>query len=454
MGADTGRLYICIDLKSFYASVECADRWLDPFTTNLVVADPTRTEKTICLAVTPALKEHGVRNRCRVFEIPSGITYYIIQPRMRHYMEKSAEIYSIYLQFVSKEDVHVYSIDECFIDVTPYLSLYHVSARQFARMLIDEVFKRTRITATAGIGTNLFLCKVALDIAAKHAEDGIGFIDEKVFRQTIWDHRPITDIWNIGPGIAQRLLKYGVRDLHGVALMPPQTLYDEFGANAEFLIDHSHGVEPCTIAEIHAYRPKSNSLSNGQVLACSYSFDEALIIVREMLEDSILELAQRGSAATSIGIHVGYEKKKGTRDAFGNQKEPAKSSYRFVEEHGTRIMRGSGASDCSNATRKLPKASNSLSELWPRFEALYRELADPSRRVRRLSITLGGLINERLIPLDLFSDAELESKEKELVKAQLSIKSRFGKNAVFKAGNLRDKSTALERNRQIGGHHE
>lgn len=455
MGADTGRIYICIDLKSFYASVECADRRLDPFLTNLVVADPTRTEKTICLAVTPALKKQGVRNRCRLFEIPSSLTYYVIQPRMRHYMEKSAQIYSIYLRFVSKDDIHIYSVDECFIDVTPYLALYQVSARQFARSLIDEVFRETRITATAGIGTNLFLCKVALDISAKHAEDGIGYIDEEVFYRTIWDHRPITDIWNIGPGIARRLLKYGVRDLHGIALMPRQVLYKEFGVNAELLIDHSHGIEPCTIPQIRAYRPKSSSLNNGQVLACSYSADEALIIAREMCEESVLELVQKRLAAGSIGVYIGYGKQQALKPGALSDKNSTTShqSY-FIGEHSKRATGPSPKSEYGSASRKLSRASNSLAELWPQLKALYWQTVAPSRDIRRISITFGNLIDENLVPLDLFSSAEDETKEKSLARTQLSIKNRFGKNAVFKAGSLREKATALERNQQIGGHHE
>ncbi len=311
MRADTGRTYICIDLKSFYASVECAERGLDPFTTNLVVADPERTEKTICLAITPAMKELGIRNRCRLFEIPAGIDYLVIKPRMRHYMEVSAQIYSIYLRFIAPEDIHVYSIDECFIDATPYLGLYGKTARQIARMLMDEVFAETRITATAGIGTNLFLCKLALDITAKHVEDGIGFLDEDAFRRTIWNHRPITDIWNIGPGIANRLLKYGVKDLEGVARMPPSILYEEFGVNAEFLIDHANGIEPCTIAQIHAYEPQGSSITNGQVLSSDYSFEEGLVVLREMVEASVLELVEKHLVTDQLALYVGYARERG-----------------------------------------------------------------------------------------------------------------------------------------------
>ena len=284
------RTYVCIDLKSFYASVECVDRGLDPLTANLVVADPDRTEKTICLAITPSMKALGLSSRCRVFEIPENVDYVMAKPRMQRYMEASADIYSIYLRFVSPEDVHPYSIDECFIDATPYLSLYRTSAREFAVMLMEAVLAETGVRATAGVGPNLFLAKVALDITAKHARDCIGFLDQAEFERTIQTHRPITDIWNIGPGIARRLAKYAVYDLRGVCEMSEATLYREFGVNAEYLIDHAHGVEPCTIADIHAYEPSGHSLGNGQVLPCDYSFEEARDVLREMVDQLVLDL--------------------------------------------------------------------------------------------------------------------------------------------------------------------
>ena len=253
------KTYLCIDLKTFYASVECIDRGLDPFLTKLVVADPTRGDTTICLAISPAMKALGVRNRCRIFEIPRGIEYIKAMPRMRRYMEVSARIYGIYLRYVSPDDIHPYSIDECFIDATPYLKLYDIDARSFAEKLMSEVRRDTGVCATAGIGPNLFLAKVALDITAKHVADNIGVLDEESFRAQIWPHRPITDIWGIGPGIAARLAKYHVYDLMGVAALDEQILYREFGVNAEYLIDHAFGREPTTIAEIQAYRPAASS---------------------------------------------------------------------------------------------------------------------------------------------------------------------------------------------------
>lgn len=300
------RTYICIDLKTFYASVECAARGLDPFTQNLVVADTSRGRTTICLAISPAMKKLGIRNRCRLFEIPQNIDYIAAPPRMRHYMEISARIYGIYLEYVSPLDVHVYSIDECFIDATSYLSLYGLTAREFADELRGAVLARTGITATAGIGPNLFLAKVALDITAKHEDDGIGELDEERFRQDIWRHRPITDIWGIGPGTAERLAKYRVYDLMGVAALDSRILYREFGVNAEYLIDHAHGIEPCTIAEIQAYRPQATSMVNGQVLSRNYSYDEALTVLREMVDASVLELVERSVVASSISLYVGY----------------------------------------------------------------------------------------------------------------------------------------------------
>ena len=307
------RTYVCIDLKSFYASVECVDRGLDPLTANLVVADPDRTEKTICLAITPSMKALGLSSRCRVFEIPESVDYVMAKPRMQRYMEASADIYSIYLRFVSPEDVHPYSIDECFIDATPYLSLYRTSAREFAVMLMEAVLAETGVRATAGVGPNLFLAKVALDITAKHAEDCIGFLDQAEFERTIQTHRPITDIWNIGPGVARRLAKYAVYDLRGVCEMSEATLYREFGVNAEYLIDHAHGVEPCTIADIHAYEPSGHSLGNGQVLPCDYSFEEARDVLKEMVDQLVLDLVEKRLVAGSISLYVGYAKGPGER---------------------------------------------------------------------------------------------------------------------------------------------
>ena len=276
------RAYMAIDLKSFYASVECADRGLDPFTTDLVVADPTRSPNTICLAITPSLKAKGVRNRCRIREIPQGIPYITAMPRMHRYMEVSAQVYAIYLRYVSSQDAWPYSVDEAFLDVTSYQALYGLDVRALARRIITAVREETGVSATAGIGPNMFLCKVALDLMAKHAADGIGQLDEKTFRRNVWFHHPITDIWGIGPGIARRLARADVHDLAGICATDPTWLRGEFGRNAEWLIDHAWGLEPCTIADARNYVPKAHSLSNGQVLMRDYGFDEARIVLREM----------------------------------------------------------------------------------------------------------------------------------------------------------------------------
>ena len=285
------------------------ERGLDPFKTNLVVADATRGRGAICLAITPAMKNKGVKNRCRLFEIPQAMEYIIAKPRMKYYMDYSAHIYSVYLKYISSEDIYVYSIDECFFDVTSYLDLYDKTPREMAKMLMDAVYLETGIAASAGIGTNLFFAKVALDITAKHSKDRIGYLNEEEFKKKIWHHRPITDIWNVGSGIAKRLEKYGIYDLYGVAQADEKKLYKEFGVNAEFLIDHSKGFEPCTIAEIKAYTPETNSLSNSQILFEDYDFDSALLALKEMVDLIVLEMLGRGLKTNSISLEVRYSGK-------------------------------------------------------------------------------------------------------------------------------------------------
>ncbi|HIY84676.1 Y-family DNA polymerase [Rubneribacter sp.] len=440
------RTYLCIDLKSFYASVECADRGLDPFSANLVVADPDRTEKTICLAVSPALKALGLPGRCRVFDIPAGTDYIMARPRMRRYMEVSADIYSIYLRYVSSEDIHPYSIDECFIDATPYLSLYRVGAREFASMLMGAVRAETGVVAAAGIGPNLFLAKVALDIAAKHADDGIGVVDQAEFERTIQRHRPITDIWNIGPGIARRLAKYGVRDLRGVCELDERELYREFGVNAEYLIDHAHGVEPCTIADIRAYEPDAHSLMNGQVLPCGYTREEARDVLREMVDQLVLELVEKRLVAGSISLYVGYEKGEAdrAREAAGEW---------FDGGHGRRRASGRRGLPHTGGSRKQPDRTNSLAKLLPRVLALYDETTRADAPVRRINVGFGGVVPEELAAADLFADEAAEAEERRLQEAVLAVKGKFGKNALLRGTSLKEKSTARERNEQIGGHH-
>lgn len=464
------RSYICIDLKTFYASVECADRGRDPFTTNLVVADPDRGPSTICLAISPAMKSLGVRNRCRVFDIPRDIDYIMARPRMRHYMEVSARIYGIYLEYISPEDIHVYSIDECFIDATPYLALYRTDARSLAKRLMDAVRERTGICATAGIGPNLFLAKVALDITAKHVADGIGELDEESFRRKIWPHRPITDIWGIGPGIAARLARYNVYDLMGVAALREDILYRELGVNAEYLIDHAHGREPCTIAQIHAYKPAATSAVNGQVLSRDYGYEEARTVMREMVDASALDLVDRGVVASQISLYVGYG-----RGAAPNPRvpqgciDPARHSavddtaligrrgggaaaiQLFTGEHGTRAV--SRRYDHAGGQRRLSERTNSFRRLMPLFDGLFAETVDPSRAIRRVQIGFGDLVPEELSSYTLFTDVEAEEEERRLQRAVLAVKEKYGKNSLLKGTSYKQGATGRERNEQVGGHH-
>ena len=440
------RAYLCIDLKCFYASVECVDRGRDPFEHRLVVADPSRGRKTICLAISPAMKALGVRNRCRVFEIPDGIDYEMARPRMRHYMEVSADIYARYLRYFSPEDIHVYSIDEVFIDVAPYLALYGKTARELAIELVDMVRRETGICATAGIGTNLFLAKVALDVTAKHAPDNIGELDEERYKCLIWPHRPITDIWSIGPGIARRLAEMGAHDMGGVALLPERALYDEFGINAELLIDHAWGIEPCTMAEIHAYRPKAHSMGSGQVLMRDYTSDEARVVLREMVDNLALELVDKALVCGHVSLFVGYAHERGPAD----EKDAATET--FTGEHGTRVVgrRGEGA----NASRKLAEATSSREALTAAFLALFSEIVDPNRSVRRVNISVGELVPEEYAELTLFSDPAADTAEKSLARATMAVKRRFGKNALLRGISYRPEATGRERNEQVGGHHE
>ena len=483
------RTYICIDLKTFYASVECADRGRDPFTTNLVVADPDRGPSTICLAISPAMKRLGIRNRCRVFEIPQGIDYIMARPRMRHYMEVSASIYGIYLEYVSPADIHVYSIDECFIDATGYLRLYGTTPRAFARELMDAVRARTGIWATAGIGTNLFLAKVALDITAKHVEDGIGELDEESFRRQIWRHRPITDIWGIGPGIARRLAKYRVEDLMGVAALREDILYREFGVNAEYLIDHAHGREPCTIADIHAYRPSATSQMNGQVLSRDYAPADARTVLREMVDASVLDLVAKGAVASGFSLYVGYGR--GAAPAAGEVPtcvDPTRHSAAddtvmlerrarvarewtgeevgglvdgagvgalggagAVGEHGRRAARG--AFGHAGGQRRLPGRTNSFRKIWAEVSRLFDETVDPRRAVRRLSVGFTDLVPEDMAELDLFTDVAAEEDERRLARTVNAVKGRYGKNALLRGTSFKPGATGRERNEQVGGHH-
>ena len=418
------RTYICIDLKSFYASVECVERGLNPMTTNLVVADPERSDKTICLAVSPSMKALGVKNRCRVFEIPKNIDYIMAPPRMQKYVDYAADIYGVYLDYISPDDIYVYSIDEAFIDVTPYLGLYRRDGKEMAVMLMEKIWEEVGVRATAGVGTNLYLTKIALDITAKHAADFIGVLDEKTYLETLWDHRPITDFWRIGPGTAKKLARYGIYDQRGIAHADEDFMYKTFGVDAELMIDHAWGREPVTIADIKAYKPKNNSICSGQVLMRDYAFDEGRIVAKEMAESLCLSLVRGDSVCSNISMFAGYANHLGVEPAFGSV--------------------------------SFNPPTNSRAIIVPEIAALYDRLIDPELKIRRFMFSCNNVTHDAgSLQLSFFDTPEvLEAKEEEntLQKTVLSIKDKYGKNAMFKGLDLSEAATTRERNKQIGGH--
>lgn len=431
------RQYLCIDLKSFYASVECVDRGWDPLTTDLVVADSSRTEKTICLAVSPSLKAKGVRNRCRVFEVPKHLRYEMAPPRMARYIEVSAEIYGIYLQWMSKDDIHVYSIDEAFFDVTPYLSLYGMNARELGERIRADVVAKTGIPATCGIGSNLFLAKVALDITAKHSPDFIGELTEESYKATLWNHRPITDFWRVGHGTARRLAELGIHTMGQLAMAPPDPLYEVFGIDAEILIDHAWGVEPVCMEHIKAYRPQTHCLANAQVLAGNYEAEDARIILKEMVDAVVLELIERQSIASSVVVWVSYgltQEERASMRAAGN------------------VHYWGGPSD--GGSRRFVTPTDSLRQIRDAALAIYDECVSTTRGVHHLSVTLDGVMDAQApgVQMDLFANVEELERERKRQLAVSAIKEKFGKNALLKGIDLLPVATARERNQQIGGH--
>ena len=491
------RTYIAIDLKSFYASVECVDRGLDPLATNLVVADKSRTDKTICLAVTPSLKQYGIGGRARLFEVVQrvrqvnnerrklapywqfvgesaddnelkanpelAVTYHVAPPRMAHYIDYSARIFRIYMKYVAPEDIHVYSIDEVFIEATNYLKLYKITAHELARRMIGHVLRETGITATAGIGPNLYLCKVAMDIVAKHIpadKDGVRIaeLDEMSYRQQLWSHRPLTDFWRVGRGIARKLEACGMQTMGDVArcsLTQEGLLYKLFGVNAELLIDHAWGWEPCTLAAIKAYRPQSNSFSSGQVLSEPYSFPKARVVMREMADAMALKLVSLHMVAHQIGIFVNY-------DAASLKQ----SNY---DVNVTKDYYGRPAPKPAHGGILLSHPTSSARLITGATIALFDQKVDPRLLVRRLTITAGQVVDETSVTttpaeqLDMFTDYESLTrqreaeqsaldKERRMQEAVLSIKRKFNKNAIFKGMDLEEGATARERNAQIGGH--
>ncbi len=500
--------YVAIDLKSFYASVECRERGLDPLTTNLVVADPERTEKTICLAVTPALRAYGISGRARLFEVvervravnaerlrraPGGrftgsssdaaelashpeyaLDYIVATPRMAYYLEYSSQIYEIYLNYIAPEDMHVYSIDEVFMDVSTYLHTYRKTPRELATEMIRSVYRETGITATAGIGTNLYLCKIAMDILAKHARpdaDGIRIaeLDERSYRQKLWTHRPLTDFWRVGPGYVRKLQEQGMYTMGDIArcsigkpddYYSEELLYKMFGVNAELLIDHAWGWEPCTIPEIKAYKPESNSIVSGQVLQYPYEYEKARMVVREMTDLLALDLVDKGLVTDQLVLTVGYD--------IENLTDPERRNrYRgevTVDRYGRRVPKH------AHGTANLERQTASSSILIQAILDLCDRILNKELLVRRITVTANHLIQEEKVQkkesyeqLSLFTDYAAENKEKEqeeamlekekrLQQAMLDIKKKYGKNAILKGSNLQEGATAQHRNSQIGGH--
>ena len=449
----TDRTYIAIDLKSFYASAECVARGLDPLTTNLVVADPTRTDKTICLAVSPSLKAYGIPGRARLFEVHeklkgTNVQFITAPPRMSYYIEVSSKIYGIYLRFIAPEDIHVYSIDEVFIDATEYLRLYKTTAHDLAMRLVREVLKETGITATAGIGPNMYLSKVAMDVEAKHREadkDGVRMaeLDEMSYRQKYWSHRPMTDFWRIGRGTVARLERMGLYTLGDVArrsLTDEESLYREFGVNAELLIDHAWGWEPCTMADIKGYRPGASSLSSGQVLMRPYKAREAALIVREMTDLLALDLVEKKLVTDQLVLHIGYENK--VRQGYGGQ---------MVSD-----WYGRPTPKPAHGSVNLPGFTSSTALIMKAAMDLFERIVDPSLEVRRVYVVASHILPEERadgLQLGLFDeqpvDLEKERRQQEVI---LEIRRKFGKNAILKGMNFEEGATTRERNNQIGGH--
>ncbi len=414
------KFYLCIDLKSFYASIECVERGLNPMTTNLVVADMERTDKTICLAITPAMKQLGISNRCRVFEIPSNVPYIVAPPRMKRYIEYAAEIYAIYLQYISKDDIHVYSIDEAFLDVTNYLSLYHTDALSLGRRIMNNIYQSLGIPASCGAGTNLYLTKIALDITAKHSPDFTGFLDEHTYRSSLWTHTPLTDFWRIGNGIAKKLHSLGIYTMKDIAHADENLLYSAFGIDAELLIDHAWGIEPTTIKDIKCYKPQNHSITSGQVLMHDYNFEDGKLIIKEMADLICLELLSQDLITGSITLHVGYSNR-----------------FNAAPAHGTTT---------------LDMETNSDFIIIPALSGLYEDIVNPNLSIRKINITCNNVKPEEYLQYPFFVDIEKLEKNRQLQKAVLEIKNKYGKNAVLKAMNLQENAMTIERNKQIGGH--
>lgn len=459
MCSEWEKTYIAIDLKSFYASVECVERGLDPLTTNLVVADAERTEKTICLAVTPSLKAYGLSGRSRLFEVVQKareverstgrkLEYVTAVPRMALYIKYSADIYEIYLRYFSSEDIHIYSIDEVFIDVTNYLSFYKTDAESLTRKVVRDIFTETGITATAGIGSNLFLCKIAMDIVSKHIKpdsDGlrIAVLGEKEFRKTLWNHKPLTDFWRIGYGIATRLENNGMFTMGDIArrsLSKPgeESLYKLFGIDAEILIDHAWGKESCSIKNIKAYKSHSTSYGSGQVLHCPYSYKKARLIVKEMTEALVLDLVSKNLASSCFTLFIGYEALSQTEEEHAGETE--------TDYYGRKMPKH------SSGNAKLNGPSSSTKIIMEAVLSLYDRIAERNQRIKRLNICANDVVFQKEEIPDLFTDTEKLQKERRIQETILNIQKKYGKNSMLKGMDFEDGATTRDRNNQIGGH--
>lgn len=413
--------YLCIDQKSFYATVECVARGLDPMTADLVVADPERSENTICLAVSTHMKKRGIKNRCRIKDIPPNMKYIIAPPRMQLYIDCAAEIYGVFLKYLSPDDIYVYSIDEAFLDVTPYLKMYGLPTKDLAKRIMQDVKDTVGTICTCGIGTNLYLAKIALDITAKHAEDFIGELDEESYREKLWDHKPITDFWRISYGTEAKLKRYGIFTMRDIAHFDEDCLYRCFGVDAELLIDHAWGREPTTIRDIKNYKSKSKSMSSSQVLMRDYKFLEGELIAKEMADNLCLDMAAKNLVTESITLWVGYSYTVGVPGVL--------------------------------ATAQFCRPTNLAVEVVPAISAMFRRIVNPSYVIRRIGLTCNGITEDAgILQLNMFEDTGKQLREKALQETLLSIRAKYGKNSILKGMNFEEVATGRERNNQIGGH--
>ena len=415
------RQYLCIDQRSFYATVECVSRGLDPTIADLVVADPERSQNTICLAVSIHLKSRGVKNRCRIKDIPSNIKYITAPPRMQLYIDYAAAIYGVFLKYLAPEDIYVYSVDESFLDVTPYLKMYKMSSKDLAKMIMKDVRNTIGTICTCGIGTNLYLAKIALDIIAKHAEDSIGILDEKSYCEQLWDHKPITDFWRISTGTASKLWRYGITTMGDVAHFNEDSLYKWFGIDAELLIDHAWGREPTRISDIKNYKSKSKSLSSSQVLMRNYNFKEGELIAKEMADQLCLDMAAKNLVTNSITLYVGYSYTEGVPGVGG--------------------------------TAQFSREINTAAEVVPAISALYRRIVCPSYAIRRIGLSCNNVVEDQgALQLNMFEDTSKQLRHKALQEAMIGIRAKYGKNSILKGMNFEEAATGRACNDQIGGH--